>query len=377
VIHRVKRVALNALFLAPGESGGPETYLRQLAPALAEEYPALRLLVVTTASGGAALLQDGWGDFAEIRSLPAEEHRRARRQLAEQLTLPLVSRRARVDLLHDLANTGPILTPGLTTVLTLHDVIFMRMGTLGRASTLGLSWVVPRVARRADGLISGSASARDEICSVLRLDPSRFMVVPHGVGPVPHAEPADAGALLARLGLRQKRVVLCLAAVRPHKNQELLVRAAASLPDDVVIVLAGHQEPYVEQVRALARELAVEDRIRLAGYLTDAEVETLWSLAQCAAFPTRTEGFGLPVLEGMARGVPIACSDIPVLREVGGDAPRYFDPGDPNAAATAVVASLGDRNRGRLGVERASRFSWRDAARGTMEAYERAAMASR
>ena len=115
----------------------------------------------------------------------------------------------------------------------------------------------------------------------------------------------------------------------------------------------------------------------LPGYLTDAEVEVLWSLAACAVFPTLAEGFGLPVLEGMARGVPIACSDIPVLHEVGGDTPRYFDPGDPDAAANAMVASLGDRARGLLGVERATHFSWSDAARGTMEAYERAAMASR
>ena len=240
---RVERVALNALFLAPGESGGPETYLRQLAPALAEEYPALQLLVVTTASGGTALLEDGWGDFAEIRSLPAEEYRRARRQLAEQLALPLISRRSGVDLLHNLANTGPIFTPGLTTVLTLHDVIFMTTGTLSRASTLGLRWVVPRVARRADGLISGSGSARDEICSALPLDPARFTVVPHGVGPVPRARPAGAEGLRARLRVEQNRVILCLAAVRPHKNQGLLVRAAGRLPADVVIVLQDIKSP--------------------------------------------------------------------------------------------------------------------------------------
>jgi glycosyltransferase involved in cell wall biosynthesis len=74
----------------------------------------------------------------------------------------------------------------------------------------------------------------------------------------------------------------------------------------------------------------------------------------------------------MARGVPVACSDIPVLREVGGAVPRYFDPGEPEAAAGAVRDSLDDVERGRRGVEHSRRFSWSEAARGTMEAYERA-----
>jgi glycosyltransferase involved in cell wall biosynthesis len=373
----LKSVALNALFLAPGESGGPETYLRQLVPALADEYPGVRLVVFTTGRGRRALAGAGWHDFADVRSLPTEEYRRVRRQLCEQLALPLAARRAGVELLHSLASTGPLRGPGLAMVLTLHDVIFTQHATFGRATTWGLNRVVPGAARRADSLIVASASARDEICSVLRLDPGRFTVVPHGVGPVPRVEPADEVVVRAKLGLERRRVVLCLAALRPHKNQEVLVRAAGSLPDDVAIVLAGPQERYVERVKELASELAVTDRVRVAGYVADPEVESLWSMADCGVFPTLAEGFGLPILEGMARGVPIACSDIPVLREVGGDVPRYFEPHDPAAAAAAITTSLGDRERGRLGVERASRFSWSDAARGTMEAYERASIASR
>jgi glycosyltransferase involved in cell wall biosynthesis len=373
----VKSVALNALFLAPGESGGPETYLRQLVPALADEYPGVRLVVFTTGQGRRALAGDGWHDFADVRSLPTEEYRRMRRQLCEQLALPVAARWAGVELLHSLANTGPLRGPGLAMVLTLHDVIFMQHATFGRATSWGLNRVVPGAARRADSLIVASASARDEICSILGLDPGRFTVVPHGVGPVPRVNPADEVVVRAKLGLERRRVVLCLAALRPHKNQELLVRAAGSLPDDVAIVLAGPQERYVERVKELASELAVTDRVRLAGYMADPEVESLWSMADCGAFPTLAEGFGLPILEGMARGVPIACSDIPVLREVGGDVPCYFEPHDPAAAAAAITNSLGDRERGRLGVERASRFSWSDAARGTMEAYERASIASR
>jgi glycosyltransferase involved in cell wall biosynthesis len=368
-------VALNAMFLAPGDSGGPETYLRELVRALAGEYPGLRISVLTTGAGERSLREDGFDELAVLRALRAEEYRRLQRQLAEQVLVQVHARRARADLLHSLASTGPVRTPRLRSVVTLHDATFMQTPTFGRVTTWGMTQVVQRAARDADALIAVSEAARDELCAALGLDPSRFTVVPHGLGAVPRAEPAPEASVRDRLGLGDGSIVLCVGAVRPHKNQELLVRALPHLPNAVTIVLAGRHEGYDHRVRELAAELGVTERLRLPGYLPDADLERLWTLADCAAFPTRAEGFGLPVLEGMARGVPVACSDIPVLREVGGDVPLYFDPADPAAAAAAIVAALGDGERGRRGAERAGSFSWADAARGTMEAYERALVA--
>jgi glycosyltransferase involved in cell wall biosynthesis len=373
----VKSVALNAMFLAPGDSGGPETYLRELVRALAAEYPGLRMTVLTTGAGSRSLAADGFGELATLRALPAEEYRRLRRQFAEQLLVQVQARRTGAELLHSLASTGPVLTPGLASVVTLHDVTFMHTPTFGRVTTWGMTKVVSWAARDADSLIAVSEAARDEICATLAIDPARFTVVPHGVGEVPRAEPAPEERLRDRLGLGEGRIVLCVAAVRPHKNQELLVRALPGLPDDVVVVLAGRQEAYAERLRELATELGVGARVRMTGYVSEPELERLWLMAACAAFPTRAEGFGMPVLEAMARGVPLACSDIPVLREVGGQVPRYFDPADPAAAGAAVRAALGDAERGREGVARAAGFSWPEAARGTMEAYERALAAAR
>jgi glycosyltransferase involved in cell wall biosynthesis len=365
------------MFLAPGDSGGPETYLRELVPALATEYPSLRIAVLTTRSGGAALRADGLGEAADVRSLPAEEYSRLRRQFAEQLLVQGAARRQGAQVLHSLASTGPVVTPGLCSVVTLHDVTFMRMPTFGPVTTWGMRHVVTRAARDADALIAVSAAARDDICATLGLDPAEFTVVPHGLGDVPRAEPAPEGPLRDRLGLPEGRLVLCVAAVRPHKNQELLIRALPLLPDDVTVVLAGKHEPYAEELRRLADELGVSERVRLTGYLADPELERLWAMASCAAFPTHAEGFGLPVLEAMARAVPVACSDIPVLREVGGDVPRYFDPAGPAGAAAAIEAVLAAGERDARGPERAVGFSWPEAARGTMEAYERALSAGR
>jgi glycosyltransferase involved in cell wall biosynthesis len=332
--------------------------------------------VLTTGAGKRSLRTDGFGELAGLRALPAEEYRRLRRQFAEQLLVQVHARRAGADLLHSLASTGPIRTPGLRSVVTLHDVTFMHTPTFGRVTTWGMTQVVRRAALDADALIAVSRAARDEICATLGIDRGRFTVVPHGLERVPRADPAPEDALRERLGLTgEGRIVLCVAAVRPHKNQELLVRALPELPDDVTLVLAGRHEAYAERLRAVAGELRAGGRLRLTGYLPDADLERLWLLASCAAFPTRAEGFGLPVLEAMARGVPVACSDIAVLREVGGEVPVYFDPADPSAAAAAIRTVLEDGERGRLGVERAAGFSWADAARGTMEAYERALVA--
>ncbi len=367
----IRSVALNALFLDPGVSGGPETYLRQLAPALVSEYPGTRFTVVTTRRGAAALERDGWRDQVELLTLPVDEGQRLRRALAEQALLPSLARRRDWDLVHSLATVAPI-RAGAPSVITLHDVTFFRHRTFGLVTTVGMRQITARAARRASALITAAGAVRDEICSVLGLDPSAFSIVPHGVGRPADVEPAPEAELRERHALGNSRVVLCVAAKRPHKNQELLIRALPQLPNDVVLVLAGHPEPYEQLLRTLAQEYGVAARVRFPGYVADDELETLWRLAGCFAFPTLAEGFGLPVLEAMQRAVPVACSDIPVLREVCGDAVLYFDPHDPGSAAAAIVAALDDDSLRARGREHASHYSWRDAAHGTFEAYERA-----
>jgi glycosyltransferase involved in cell wall biosynthesis len=363
-------VLLNALFLDPSASGGPETYLRGLAPALRDVAPSLRIEIATTGSGAEALLRDGWGEWATVRALPCEEGRRARRQLAEQVLLPALAVRSGAGLLHSLASVAPIRTPRVPHVITLHDVTFFRMRTFNAVTTWGMQQVVSRAARHADRLIAVTAAARDEIVAELGLPPERFDVVHHGATRPDAVPPAPEAEVRARYGLDGRRVVLCVASKRPHKNQELLVRAAPRLDDDVVVVLAGHAEPYDEELRALAAQLGAEERIRFADYVPDAELEALWRIAGVAAFPTRAEGFGMPILEALSRGVPVACSDLPVLREVSGGLARTFDPDDVDGAVRAIRAAMG--GSGAEGPEWAARFTWRAAAEGTLEAYAKA-----
>ncbi|HWX97273.1 MAG TPA: glycosyltransferase family 1 protein [Solirubrobacteraceae bacterium] len=365
-----RNVLLNALYLAPGVSGGPETYLRGLAPALAREFPDLGISIATTRSGAVALREDGWGDFARVFALPCEDGQRMRRQWAEQVLLPVLARRQRAQIVHSLASLAPFYA-GARAVVTLHDVTFLVAPTFGRTTTWGMAVLVKGAARRADGLIAGTAAARDEISAVLSLDPARFSVVHHGHDPPRAILPTPPEEVRARYGLGESRVVICVAAKRPHKNQELLIRATALLDPDVTTVLAGHAEPYERRLRELVGELQLEHRVRFADYVTDADLEGLWAVASCAAFPTLGEGFGIPVIEALAHGVPVACSRLPVLEEVGGDLPHYFDPKDPSEAAEAIGAALSDVDTAQRGPAHAASYTWGASARGTFEVYER------
>jgi glycosyltransferase involved in cell wall biosynthesis len=367
----LQTVGINALFLDPGRSGGPETYMRELVSALVDEAPSVRFTIVTTRRGVAGLARDGWTERVELVALPADEGERIRRQVAEQVLLPRLARRRGFDVLHSVASVAPIVAR-VPHAITLHDVTFFKQRTFDPITTFGMRTIVSQASRRADALLTGSAAARDEICDVLGFPPERFAVVPHGLGRARGVAGDDHAAVRARHRLDGDRLVVCVAAKRPHKNQEVLVRAAPLLGQQTDVVLAGHPEPYDAELRRIAQEVGAT-RVRFVDYVPDAELEALWELADCTVFPTLGEGFGLPVVEAMDRGVPVACSDIPVLREVGGDVPRYFDPHDPASVAAEVEAAIREApERVARGRERAAGYSWAEAARGTLDAYERA-----
>jgi glycosyltransferase involved in cell wall biosynthesis len=212
-------------------------------------------------------------------------------------------------------------------------------------------------------VITGSQASAADLVATLGVDPGRLDVVPHGVRSRSIAPSED---VRARLAIGPGPLMLAVAQKRPHKNLTALVRALALLPG-MRLVLPGAPTPHEAELRALAEQLGVADRLHLPAWVSEPDLEGLYTEAAVFVLPSFEEGFGLPVLEAMARGVPVACSDIPVLREVGGDAATYFDPHDAAGIVRAVREADGSGGR-----ERAARFTWRRAAEGTLEAYERA-----
>jgi glycosyltransferase involved in cell wall biosynthesis len=179
-------------------------------------------------------------------------------------------------------------------------------------------------------------------------------------------------------------VLLSASAKRPHKNLLRLLDAHALLGGGgggggrarPVLVLPGYATPHEDELRARAAALGTSDDVRFVGWVSDADMEGLYALADAFVFPSLYEGFGLPVLEAMARGVPVACSDRSSLPEVAGDAALLFSPEDVGAMAAALTRLLDDEAlRARLsaaGVERAASFTWARTAELTVASYRRA-----
>jgi glycosyltransferase involved in cell wall biosynthesis len=233
--------------------------------------------------------------------------------------------------------------------------------------------------RHADGIFAISRAAAEDLARSLGVPGERITVTPLGVRP---ADTAAAPELALRewLELGSARVLLCVAQQRPYKNLAGLIRALPALDADVVAVLVGSRTALETELRGLAADLGVAGRVRLADWVSEAELEGLYALSDGFVLPSLIEGFGLPVLEAMARGLPVACSDVPALVEVAGDAALFFDPRDQESIDDRLRRLLSDpelrRDLAVRGRERAARFSWRRTGEATLGGY-RAAIASR
>ena len=360
------KVGLNLMFLVD-EAGGAGRYASELAPALLETEPDLRLAVFVNRDAPTSLSEAPWA--GDVEWVPLRTRFSNRTHLAGQVTaLPVIAARRRLDLVHSLANGGPPVTPRVKRVVTLLDLIWLHQQEAwgSRAAVRTMAALTRVSARTAHRVITISHAARDDLVRTFGLDSAKIDVTPLGVRvPESTARRPDGPP-----------VILCVAQKRPYKNLGALIRAVAELDDRPTLVLPGAPTEHERDLRALADELGVADRVRFPAWISDDELEVLYNEATCVVLPSFIEGFGLPVLEAMARGVPVACSDRPALPEVAGDAAILFDPADPSAVTGAIRRLLrDDRLREELsakGLERARRFSWRRTAERTLASYRRA-----
>ena len=360
----VTRIGINALYLLPGAVGGTEIYLRELLKSLAEiDVPGdstREYFVFTNLETGADLTPRQSNFYWMPQAVHASF--RPARILWEQFVLPLEAARYRLDVMLNPGFTAPLLSP-CPQVTVFHDLQHKRHPEYFRWFDLPfwrlLLWIS---ARRSRGLIAVSAATRADLLRFYHLPPGRVRVVYHGV------EPAFFNLDRSHPG----PYLLCVSTLHPHKNIERLLRAYAAGTRRYKLVLAGMRGFQTARIEALIAELNLGSSVEIPGWMPREQLYDLYARAHAFVYPSTFEGFGMPVLEALAAGIPTACSDIPPLREVAGDAALYFDPLDESAirAALELICS-GAALRQRLataGPLQARPFTWTRAAQMTLDA---------
>jgi glycosyltransferase involved in cell wall biosynthesis len=366
-------IGLNLVYLVPGETGGMETYARELIGALAVVAPGLRLTAFINREAAA-----NWDEPVPTVTVPVHAANRIEWVRGEQALLPRLAGRTGVELLHSLGSTAPA-WGRFRRVSTIHDLHYR---TVPEAHfglrALGMRVLVPLSARRAHRVIADSEAVGVQLTELLGIRKDKIDVVPLGLGGRRHADPIPEQEVRRRHRLGERPMVLSVSAKRPHKNLARLLDALALIDRDSrpVLVLPGYPTEHEAQLRSRAAELGVAPDTRFVGWVDAAELEGLYAAARCFVFPSLAEGFGLPVLEAMSRGLPVACSNVDPVAAVAGDAALKFDPHSPRQIADAVQRLLNDRAEAQrlaqAGRERAAQFTWEATARGTLATYERA-----
>jgi glycosyltransferase involved in cell wall biosynthesis len=292
----------------------------------------------------------------------------------EQLVQPLVAARERLDLLHGLAFVAPLMR-SCSTVVTVHDLSFALFPEFFRGANAAYLRLFTRIScRRAARIIAVSENTRADVMRLYGAPGERVEVIPHGVDPAFHPRPAAEVAEFRRARALPERFVLFVGTLEPRKNLVKLIEAFSNLPvSNLKLVLVGGKGWYYDQIFAAVERLNLKDRVIWAGYVPNGDLPMWYNAADVFAFPSRYEGFGMPVLEAMACGAPTVTSTTSSLPEVAGDAALTVPPDDVGALADALHRALEDAElRQELrakGIARAARFTWEEAARRTAVVY--------
>lgn len=372
------RIAINAWFLnRPGTGSGQ--YLHGLLQAMPEVMPGQRLLLAAPHEQPDLHVT---GLEIEHWSLnPARWRSNLGKVLFEQVAFPLICRRWAADLAHVPYWGSPLWTT-VPTVVTVHDLIprllpAYRGGPFVRLYTR----LVSASARQAAVVLTDSQAAKHDIESHLNLSPDQVRAVYLAVGQQyqPQPRPADE-EIRAAYGLPH-RYILYLAGHDERKNVAGLVEAfslVAQADDDVTLVIGGRlpaeDRPPFFDPRPLVEALGLDADVHFIGWVDEEHKPALYRGAACAVFPSRYEGFGLPVLEALASGTPLVAANTASLPELVGDAGFAVDPDDVQGMAGAILACLVDEplvaELRRRGPEQAARFSWRQTAQETAAIYQ-------
>ncbi len=360
------------------QRGGIGRYVRELLRALAaldsdNEY---RLFFAAKNDDGHGL-PDLPANF-RARRLPFHDIWLARVWQRLRAPLPVELITGRVDVYHSPDFTLPPTLWNTPTLLTVHDLSFAHHPSSTAPGLRGyLDIVVPRSVRRATHLLADSQATKDDLMALYHTPEEKITVLYAGVsgGFSPVADPGALAKVRERYGLGERPYVLSIGTLQPRKNHIRLIEAfdRALRHSEYNLVLAGGEGWLYDEVRAQVTKHELQNRVIFPGFVAEEHLTALYSAAAVMAFPSLYEGFGLPVLEAMACGVPVLASTAPCLPEVAGDAALMVDPRDVSAMAAAIEAlvsqpELRDALRAK-GLVRAAQFRWDKSAAELLSIY--------
>jgi glycosyltransferase involved in cell wall biosynthesis len=302
----------------------------------------------------------------------------ALRLLWEQVQLPALVKNSKVDLLHSLHYTRPVVLP-CKSVVTFHDMTFFLFPELHtRVKRLFFPLAIRYSARHADALITISESTRTDAMRILRIPPERIFAAPLGISA--DFRPIDDPALLEQ-GRQAHHLpdkfILYVGLIEPRKNIPFLLKAYARLlkqGNPPHLVLVGRQGWMYDQVIKLIEQLKLEGKVQFAGYISPQNLPIVYNLAQIFVYPSTYEGFGFPPLEAMACGIPVITTAISAMLDNVGDAGLLIPPQDELALSSALQTLLDDGSlRNQLSIAgrlRAAEFTWHRTAMETLKVYQ-------
>ena len=288
-----------------------------------------------------------------------------------------------VDLIHCPANIVPILSPCLT-VVTILDMLFVRYPESYDSDYLKFAnFFFPISARRADKIITISEFSKKDIVRFCRVPEEKVEVVYLGVEPeIFNVDANSARAFVSsQYGIGQKPYVFFAGEVGPRKNLGNLIRAIALLKvmpkcKEIELVLVGERRPttYLSYLENLIEELGLASDVRWLDFVPRSHLRYLLKTARLSAFVSLCEGFGLPIIEAMACGTPVVCSDVSSMPEIAGNAAVIVDPSDVGQIADGIFSLLTQPGLCEefvaRGKKRALHFTWENTAVKTIEIYK-------
>jgi glycosyltransferase involved in cell wall biosynthesis len=368
------RIGISTLFLTPSKHGGTETYLRGLLTGLASVDGDNEYVIFTNTINHDSLDLNAPNFTRHLCRCSGKS--RVTRIAYEQLFLPGIVTKYGIDILHSPGYVSPV-TGKFGKVVTIHDMQYIYYPNyFPKARLLYWKYFLPISARKSDIILTVSENSRADIVNLLNISKDKVFVTYEAPKFCADSNKGDSlPPVMKKYNIRDN-YILSVASLLPHKNLDRLIEAFALLEDKInhQLVCVGIKGHALDDIgRTIRNKLNHPDRVAILGYISDQDLAAIYKGADLFILPSLFEGFGIPLLEAMALGCPVAASNRTSIPEIVGDAAVLFDPEDTQGIADAMLLVLSNQSlRNDLvhrGLLRAKLFSWHKMAKETLNVY--------